>query len=223
MRRTRRTLTVAAAALLAGAVPAAAEQIDVAVGPADAALGAEHAAQGTLRTDAGAPLADRRISLQARPYPFTGPWRPIAHATTDPHGVYTFGALEFDRNTDVRVVAFDGATSGIARAFTYPSHQLGYRVLGKRRIRLTQTYRTPRDVRLNARTLFYLGRGTAASAPVAARARTRRTSAGHFRATATLKLPKAWRGSFRYASCFGYSPRSGMGDPAQGCPRRYLF
>jgi hypothetical protein len=222
----RPTLTVAAAAtavLLAGAVPAGAAQIDVAVGPSDAALGAMHGAQGTMRTDAGAPLAGRRISLQVRPYPYTGAWRAVDHATTSSRGAFAFDGIALDRNADVRVVAFDGTTSGIARAFTYPSHRLAYRSLSRRRVRLTQTYRTPRDVRLTRPTRFYIARGTAASAPVTARRRTRRTAPGRFRSTVTVRLPKRWHGSFRYASCFTYSPRSGMGDPAQGCPRRYRF
>jgi hypothetical protein len=96
-------------------------------------------------------------------------------------------------------------------------------VLGKRRIRLTQTYRTPRDVRLRKRTLFYVGSGGATSAPVRARGKTKRVRAGRFRSVVTVTLPKAFRGRFQYASCFEYTTGSGMGDPAQGCPRRYSF
>jgi hypothetical protein len=221
--RARRALPLAAAAALSLPATAAAAQIGVAVAPPDAALGTPHTAAGQMLSDTGAPLASRRITLQTRPYPYTGRWRAVDHATTGSTGRYAFGRLDLDRNADVRVVAFDGTTSGIARAFTYPSHRLSYRVVGKRRIRLTQTYLTPPDVRLTARTLFYVGSGRATSAPVTRRVKTQRTRRGHFRSVVTVTLPKAFRGSFRYASCFGYSRGSGMGDPAQGCPKRYGF
>ena len=223
--RMRATATggLAAALLLGGAGPAAAAQLDVAVAPANAALGEPHGVSGELRDDAGAALPGRRISLQARAFPFTGAWRTIDHATTDGHGRYAIDDVELDRNADLRAVAFDGTESGIARAFTYPAHRLAYRVLGRRRIRLTQTYRTPRDVRLRKPTLFYVGSAAAVSAPVRARARTERLRRGRFRAIVTVTLPRAYRGRFRYASCFAYTAGSGMGDPAQGCPRRYTF
>ena len=56
-------------------------------------------------------------------------------------------------------------------------------VVGANRIVLTQTYRTPRDVRLTARTQFFLGRGTAVRSSLRVRARTRRTSPGRFVST----------------------------------------
>lgn len=223
VRRPAAVAAVTTAALLASAGSASAFQIDVAVGPPDAALGALHTAIGQMRTDAGDPLAGRRIALESRRFPFTGRWRPVDHATTDTRGRFAFDALQLDRNADVRVVAFDGTTSGIARAFTYPYHRLVYKVVGKRRLRLTQTYRTPRDVRLTRRTLFYVGSGRATTAGVKARGRTRRVRAGRFESVVTVTLPRAYRGHFRYASCFPYSRGSGMGDPAQGCPKRYTF
>jgi hypothetical protein len=212
-----------AALALGGAAVASASQLEVAVSPSTASLGALHAVTGTMRDDAGAALAGRRISLQVRPFPFSGRWRTVDHATTDAKGRYAIDDIELDRNTDIRAVAFDGSTSGIARAFTYPSHRLAYKVVGKRRIRLTQTYRTPRDVRLTKRTLFYVGSGNATSAPVRARGKTKRVRAGRYRSVVTVTLPRAFRGRFQYASCFEYTPGSGMGDPAQGCPRRYSF
>jgi hypothetical protein len=212
-----------AALVLGGAGAASAAELDVAVSPSTASLGALHAVTGQMRDDAGAALAGRRISLQVRPFPFSGRWRTVDHATTDAKGRYAIDDIELDRNTDVRAVAFDGTTSGIARAFTYPAHRLDYKVVGKRRVRLTQTYRTPRDVRLSRRTLFYVGSGSATSAGVSARGQTKRVRAGRYRSVVTVTLPRAFRGRFQYASCFAYTPGSGMGDPAQGCPKRYAF
>jgi hypothetical protein len=221
--RAARIAGLAAALVAVSAGSASAAALDVAVAPSTASLGALHTVSGQMRDDAGAALAGRRISLQVRPFPFSGRWRTVDHATTDAKGRYAIDDIELDRNADVRAIAFDGTTSGIARAFTYPAHRLGYHVVGKRRIRLTQTYRTPRDVRLSKRTLFYVGSGSATSAPVRARGKTTRVRAGRYRSVVTVMLPRAFRGRFQYASCFVYSPGSGMGDPAQGCPKRYSF
>jgi hypothetical protein len=38
----------------------------------------------------------------------------------------------------------------------------------------------------------------------------------------TFRVPDAWDGAFRYASCFHTSPGTGMGDPDQTCPRLRL-
>src|SRR5690348_17666675 len=113
-----------AAATVLGLAPAAwASQLDVAVTPNNAALGTLHVVKGQMRDDAGAALAGRRIALQERPFPFTGAWKTVDHATTDAQGRYAIDDVELDRNTDLRAVAFDGTTSGIARSFTYPAHR----------------------------------------------------------------------------------------------------
>lgn len=221
----RRALVLAILVSGVAAAPASASQLDVAVAPPDAQFGDAHTATGRMVDGAGKPMAGRRIALEVRPYPFIGAFEPVDHATTDRRGRFRFDGIKVDRNADVRVVAFDGTTSGIARAFTYPEHELSYAVVDARhiRIRFTQTYRVPRDVRLTARTLFYVGKASRSTAPVMARGRTVRTRPGRFRARATVTLPRSWHGRFHYASCFRYSNGSGMGDPAQGCPKRYRF
>ena len=78
-------------------------------------------------------------------------------------------------------------------------------------------------MRLTARTTFYLGPQDAKSAPPLARAKPRRIGRGRFKATATVKLPRAWKGAFRYGCCFRYSEGSGMGAPGAECPKRYRF
>lgn len=222
-RRRIAAAALAATALAAAPAGASASTIDVAVTPAEAHFGQPHTATGKLLDDAGAPLAGRRIALEKRDFPYTGTFRPIDHATSGPDGSFTFDGVDLSRNADLRVVAFDGTTSGIARAFTYPAFTLRYRPLSTNQIVVTQRYTTPRDVRLTAPTLFYLGNGTAKRSSLRVSARTRRTAAGRFTATATVRLPKGWKGRFKYASCFEPTRRSGMGDPARGCPKRFSF
>jgi hypothetical protein len=224
----RRRLAVAAAATLALAAPAAApaaagDPLQLSVVPAEQRFGDPHHVAGRLTDAAGAPSAARRVSILARDWPLTGKFRPIASARTDADGRFAVDDILLDRNADVRAVAFDGTRSGIARAWTYPAFNLRYKTLAGDRVRITQSYRTPAGVRLTAPTLFYVGPAAAASGPVRARAKPNRTAAGRFVATATVRLPKSWNGRFRYASCFGYSKGSGMGDPARGCPKRFAF
>jgi hypothetical protein len=220
----RRLATLALSLAALGAVPATAlAALDVAVQPNEARYGDPHHAFGRMTDAAGAPMAGRRIALEKRDYPYTGAFRPIAHATTDADGRFSFDGITLARNADLRVVAFDGTVSGIARAFTYPAFTLKYRPSGDDRIQVTQTYTTPRAVRLGAPTLFYLGSGTATRSTRRVSARTRRIAAGRFRATATIRLPKSWKGRFKYASCFGYSKNSGMGDPTRGCAAAFDF
>jgi hypothetical protein len=222
----RRTAAVAIATTLATAVTAtpALAALDIAVNPNEEQLGAPHHVSGQFTDPAtGAPLAGREISLQKRDFPFTGRFRTIGHATTDAQGRFRLDDVELRRNADLRAVSFDGTSSGIARAFTYPAFELTYTPAGTNKIKVTQVYKTPRDVRLKAPTLFYLGPGGAIESTKRVSAKTKRTAAGRFRATATIKLPKSWKGRFKYASCFRYSNNSGMGDPARGCGKRFVF
>jgi hypothetical protein len=222
----RRAATAAAALALALTAPPAAlaaAGLQLAVVPPDARFGQTHHVEGTFADAAGAPVAGRRVVIEYRDWPYTGEFSPLARARTGADGRFAVDDLVLARNADLRAVAVDGTTSGIARAWTYPAFALRYRTAGANRIRLTGTYRTPRAVRLSAPTLFYVGSASATSGPVRARARTRRTAPGRFAATATVTLPKAWKGRFRYASCFRYSKGSGMGDPLRGCPKRFAF
>jgi hypothetical protein len=223
--RARAAIAALAAAGAAAAAPGAAlaARLDVSVGPPQAHVGNVHFARGRMLADDGTPLAGRRVALEVRLFPFSGPFVPVNHATTDRNGHYAFDDLAIDRNADVRVQAFDGTTSGIARAFTYPAHTLHFRAVSATRIRLTQRYMVPAAVKLTRRTLFYVGRASSKSAPIAATAPTTRTRAGRFKSVAFVNLPKSFKGRFHYASCFRYSPGSGMGDPAQGCPGRFRF
>jgi hypothetical protein len=135
----------------------------------------------------------------------------------------------FPKNHQVRVFAPQfGDRSAVAPVYVFPRTSLTFQLARRNVIRLIQTYTTPKGVRLTAPTLFYVGQARKARAPLAAKAKTRpikkngKRVKGRFRATALVRIPKAWKGQFRYASCFPYN--GGMGDPHLGCPkRRYKF
>jgi hypothetical protein len=221
--RVRLAAAALAAASLAAVPSSAYAALDVAVQPSEARYGKPHHVTGRMTDAAGAGLGGRRIALEKRDFPYTGAFRPISHVTTRGDGSFSFDDVTLARNADLRVVAFDGTTSGIARAWTYPAFTLRYKPVSANQIEVTQTYTTPRSVRLKAPTLFYLSKASAKTSTKRVKVKTRRTGPGRFAATATIRLPKSWKGGFRYASCFGYTRGSGMGDPARGCPARFTF
>jgi hypothetical protein len=223
MRRRAAALALATAAVALGAPSAARAELQVAVTPSEARYAQAHHIVGRLTDDAGRPIANRQVTLQARLWPFEAAFRPVATTRTGADGRFDVPELRFTRNADVRAVAFDGASSGIARAWTYPAFTLRFKALSDTKIRLIQDYRVPEDVDLGAQTLFYVGRASARRVPVMGRGRPHRIGRGRWRATAVVTLPDAWNGRFRFASCFRYTPGSGMGNPARGCPERFSF
>jgi len=185
-------------------------------------FGTAHEMDGALR-EGTAPLAGQAVELQGRAYPYDGGFKTLATTTTRADGSFAF-SRRFDRNMDVRAVApVQAERSRTLRAYVYPRPRSTFKALSGSRLRITQFLRTAPNVRLTARTTFYLGPEKARSAPPAARAKPRRIGRGRFKATATVKLPRSWRGSFRYGSCFRYSEGSGMGKPSVTCPERYRF
>jgi hypothetical protein len=184
--------------------------------------GTPHELSGTLR-EGTAPLAGQAVELQGRAYPYTGAFKTVARTTTRADGTFAF-KRRFDRNMDLRASApAQAATSRTDRAYVYPRPRSVFKALSRNRLRITQFLRTAPNVRLTARTTFYLGPKNAKTANPFARAKPRKIGRGRFKATATVRLPAAWKGAFRYGSCFRYSEGSGMGAPAAECPKRYRF
>jgi hypothetical protein len=208
--------------LLVVAAPAAeaAVQVDMTVAPAKTRYGEPTTISGTALLD-GAPFAGQPVQLEGKRYPFEGEWEVLEEGLTGADGTYSF-ERELDRNWVLRVRT-GGAVSPRDRAYVFPAFTLTYRARNSRVIRLTQRYRVPRGVRLEKPTIFYVGPRGAKRAPRAAVGELERIRAGRYRSTALVRLPAAWKGRFRYASCFRYTGGSGMGDPRSTCPRRYRF
>ena len=184
--------------------------------------GTPHELSGTLR-EGEAPLPGQSVQLQGRAYPYKGDFKTLATATTRADGTFGF-KRRFDRNMDVRAVApAQTAETDDMRAYVYPRPRSTFKALTGSRLRITQFLRTAPNVRLTASTTFYLGPKNAKTAKAFARAKPRKIGKGRFKATATVKLPREWKGSFRYGSCFRYSEGSGMGAPSAECPKRYRF
>lgn len=192
-------------------------------------------------TEGGVPLAGRVVGLELRRHPFRGRWTPRATARTRASGRFAFSP-RLTRNHQVRVrLEADGADSQYLpapldvlspqrNAYVLPAFTLRFSQRGRRAIRIVQTYTVPRVVKLTAPTRFYVGpckpdrreRCTARRAPLRAIAETRRVRRGRYEARATVRIPAAYDGRFRYVSCFGYSDGSGMGDPGLRCPRKSI-
>jgi hypothetical protein len=224
-----RSLLIALLALAVLPTAASAAVLDFKVAPEDGAdFGEPHTITGRLTGPYGAPLANRQVVLEVRSYPFTGAFRQLATATSGEDGRFVF-EQRLDRNHLVRVFAPEsGDRSSSTRAYVFPRTNLTFELARRNVIRIVQTYRTPKNVKLTAPTYFYVGKRGKKTAPRAARAKTKpvrrkgKVVKGRFRASAQVRIPKAWQGRFRYASCFPYN--AGMGNPQLGCPRkRYRF
>jgi hypothetical protein len=224
-----RPLLIALLALAVAPAGASAAALDVRVRPAGGTdFGESHTVSGQITGPDGAPLAGRQVTLEVRSYPYRRAFRAVATATSDVDGRFAFERA-FDRNHQVRVLAPEfGDRSTVARAYVFPRTALTFGLVRRNVIRIVQAYRTPKNVKLTAPTLFYVGKAGKQRAPLAARARTKpvkrkgKVRKGRFRASAVVRIPKAWGGRFRYASCFPYN--AGMGNPRLGCPKkRYRF
>jgi hypothetical protein len=230
---------IGVALALAAAAPASAAEVSVKVTPPEGVrLGNASAISGRV-TEGGAPLAGRTVRLEVRKHPFKGAWKRKATRTTAADGRYSFGP-KFKRNHHVRV-RLEGlpateytspqpdTLSARRNAYVLPAFTLAFKQRGSRKIRISQTYTVPKGVKLTAPTRFYVGpckanrrgRCTARRAQFRIAAETRRVRAGHYVASARIRLPKSFRGRFQYVSCFTYSRGSGMGDPDQRCPKRF--
>jgi hypothetical protein len=214
-------LLAAPAALLVPAAAQAAPALVVTVAKPTVGYGARHTVDGTL-ADGLTPLAEQQVVLEGRRYPYEGSYRVIAKAVTDAKGNFRF-TPKLDRDTVLRVVApAQRVASAKAHAYTLPSFTLSYRAVAPGVARLTQRYAVPKDVKLSAPTHFYLGRRGAKVASRQVAGPTRRTRAGRYTASVKVRLPAAWKGRFRFGSCFRTSPGSGMGDPKATCPKVHL-
>jgi hypothetical protein len=208
--------------ILAFAAPAAhaAVTVEMKLDPEEARYGEPTEITGTALLD-GAPYGGQPVVLEGRRYPFEDDFSVLDSAVTAADGTYEFSRA-LDRNWDLRVRVAD-AVSNRERAYVFPDFTLTFRARNSRVIRLTQRYRVPRGVRLEKPTIFYVGRRGAKRAPRLATGELERVRAGRYRSTAVVRIPAAWKGRFRYASCFRYTGGSGMGDPRASCPRRFRF
>ena len=170
--------------------------------------------------------------LEARPYPFKGrQYKAVATAKSGLDGRF---ALEhaFDRNQRrARHRARVPRRPQLRPAgLRLPRSALNFGLVRRNVIRLVQTYRTPKDIRLTAPTRFYVGKQGKKRIPLVAKVETQAgPRQGHEGQEGQIEGPlPRHRGrahparlegrSFRYASCFPYN--AGMGNPKLGCPKK---
>ena len=237
LRTVLRPLLIALLALALAPAAASAAVSDIAVTPAGGdVLGEFQTVTGKLTGPYGAPLVGRSVVLEALPYPFKG--RQYKAVETAKSGLDGRFALEhvFDRNQRVRVTAPEspGDRSSLLPVYVFPRSAVSFGLVRRNVIRLVQTFRTPKDIKLTAPTRFYVGKKGKKRIPLVAKVETKPVRAkakkgkkgkikkGRFRATAVVRIPRAWKGQFRYGSCFPYN--AGMGNPKLGCPKKkYKF
>jgi hypothetical protein len=206
--------------LIAAPAAHAAVTVTMKLTPPETQYGKAMRISGTVLSN-GAPFAGQLVELDGKRYPFDDPFAALDTTTTAADGTYAF-ERQLDRNYVFRVIAA-GTKSKRAHAYVFPATTLTFRARSARVIKLTQRYRVPRSVRLEQPTIFYVGPRGRKTAPRAATGKLERVRAGRYRSTAIVRLPAAWKGRFRYASCFRYTGGSGMGNPRAGCPGRFKF
>jgi len=203
--------------LLCGAAPAAAAELTLDIGPrGGVVLGEEHKLSGLL-TEGGDPLPGQVVVLEALRHPYSGEFVELARATTGAVGDYRFDR-RFTRNAEIRVTA--AGASAEKRLHVFPVGRITSRTVGRNRVRLAQFLRAPKDAVVRGRTRLYVGRARARTARFVQSAIPRRRRAGTYVARLTVRIPASYRGRFSFAACFVASPRSGLGDPGESCPRR---
>ena len=214
-------IALTAAALAAPTNAWAAPDLSVDVARQAVRYGGAHKVTGTL-VDGATPLAGQEVILEGRRYPYEGSYRVIDRATTDADGAFTF-RTELDRNHRLRVSApAQSLESKYKQVYVLPGFELSFRALEPGVVRLYQRYTVPKNVRLTAPTLFYLGKRGAERASVRRTGELKFTHRGHYTSQVTVTLPASWHGAFRYASCFRPSAGAGMGDPRATCPKLRL-
>jgi hypothetical protein len=215
----RRLLVPLLVLVLAPSARAAELTIDVDEGDRGVHWGESHQVNGTLTSDGRTPLAGKHVVLQGRPFPFDNPFMQLATATSAADGTFSF-KTKLTRNTKLRVFApGSGTRSKQVTAHLFPATHLSFRQVRPGVVRITQDYRVPREATLEGKTLFYVAPRNAPTSRINRLAKTRRMSAGRFRARVTVTIPESYGGRFRYAACYRYSPGSGLGDPKISCPR----
>jgi hypothetical protein len=217
----RRLLTLLPLVLLLVAPAARAAELTIRVDEGDRGIhfGQSHKITGLLTSDQMTPLAGQTIVLQGKPFPFEDPLKDLATATTGADGSFTI-TQKLSRNTKLRVVAPGAdARSDLVTAHVFPATKLSFRQIRPGVVRITQQYHVPRDAGLAGKTLFYVAPRNAKTSLINRVASTRRVKPGRFRAQVTVTIPASYGGRFRYAACYRYSPKSGLGDPKISCPR----
>ncbi len=139
--------------------------------------GSAHEVRGRL-AEGTAPLAGQAIELRGRAYPYDGDFSTLATTVTDGAGAFGFDR-KFDRNMQLQVVAPpQGAFSKVVRAYVFPRPKSTFKALAGGRLRITQILRTPANIKLSAKTNFYLGPKKAKSAARVATAKPKKIGDG---------------------------------------------
>ena len=226
-----RPLLIALLALAIAPAAASAAVLDIEVTPkAGADFGETHSITGKLTGPYGAPLVGPPGRARGpRAIPTEAPFRSVATAMSGLDGRFAFERA-FDRNHQVRVLAPEfGDRSAVSRRLRLPAH--GPELLPRAAQRHPDRPDLPHaDERQADRPDAVLRRqggqedgaaGGAREDPPGASARAR-SRQGPLPREPLVRIPQAWRGRFRYASCFPYN--AGMGNPKLGCPKkRYRF
>ena len=182
--------------------------------------GTPHAAERQACARGRAPLAGQLVELQGRPYPYKGAFRKMATATTRADGTLRLRARASTATWTCGRWRPPRAGSSEVAARLRLSRARARRSRRSRgsRLRITQFLRTPPNVQPDgAGRPSTSARRTPSSRPPLSPAPSRaRIGRGRFKATATVKLPRAWKGALPLRRAASATPRAaGWAPPAR--------
>jgi hypothetical protein len=169
----------------------------------------------------GAPRAGGRIHVELNPLPALSGWiRAPRTFRTGPGGRYTFAAGP-PRSYRVRTVSDDPRVVSLSHAlYVVPRLKLRYRALPGDRFEETLTATGPASARLTGRVYLYRARYGAKTLPFWRFGAMRPVGGGVSRTAVRFTVPKAWKGSFRFAACYDAPRATGLDDPRTSCSKR---
>jgi hypothetical protein len=182
--------------------------------------GSSTGAGGRLLVD-GSPRAGGRVHVELNPLPRLSGWVRAPRAFgTGPGGRYSFSAGP-PRSYRIRTVSDDPRAVSPWRAlYVVPRLKLHYRALSGDRFEETLSATGPRGTRLTGRVYLYRARYGARTLPFWRFGRMRPVGGGVSRVVVRFTVPKAWKGSFRFAACYDAPRSSGLDDPRTSCSKR---
>jgi hypothetical protein len=201
-----------ATALLAPAVAAAQEALIVSVNTRDT----DYSWTGDPATVAGrATLPDgqaaqgRILTVDSRPYPYTGPFTPIGQVLSGNDGRFTYEQRP-TKNVQVRIRGDAGTPSPILtfRVFAL-AQEGGLKSLKKGRYRASETSLVPDGFQI-AKAYLYFCKPKAKKCKYAAKGKAR-ISGQRMTTQAKFKPPKKYAAK-KYTVFFRYVPKAGWGD-----------
>ena len=212
-RLTTLIVCLVATALLAPSVASAQEALDVSINSRDTdySWGGDPAqVTGTARFSVdGSVAALKQLTVESRPYPYTGAFTPVGSIITGADGRFTYEQRP-TKNVQIRIRGAAGQASDILTLRVFALAQEGdLKALKKGRYRATETSIVPAGFKIG-RAYLYFCKPKAKKCTYAAKGKAK-VRGQRLTASANFKPPRKYAAK-KYKVFFRYVPKAGWGD-----------